>query len=141
MKIKCFFEGFKNANQAVRELKSTGFSNAYVDINDHYVTGNVTTNMAGTQSAPNLSGLVLGSERNDDPNPLLAASPMASGMGGFEEIADVNCCVIVETSEADAEKAIQVLKSLGGELDNPNFKIPKGLENVSIDDIISNMEI
>jgi len=71
--------------------------------------------------------------------PLAAASPMVSGMGGFEEIADVNYKVIVNTEDNNAEKAKQIIKKMGGDLNDPNFKMPEGLENISLDDLISDM--
>lgn len=134
MKIECFFQGFKNANGAVEELKSVGFSNAYSDINDHLTETNASEDVPGTRSAPRLSSLVLG-EGSADAGPLLAASPMVSGMGGFEEIADINCRVVVETSDNDAHKALDILRKFGGEFNSPNFEIPRGLESLSEDDI------
>ena len=71
--------------------------------------------------------------------PLAAASPMVSGMGGFEEIADVNYKVIVNTEDNNVEKAKQIIKKMGGDLNDPNFKMPEGLENISLDDLISDM--
>ena len=71
--------------------------------------------------------------------PLAAASPMVSGMGGFEEIADVNYKVIVNTEDNNAEKAKQIIKKMGGDLNDPNFKMLEGLENISLDDLISDM--
>lgn len=114
------------------------------DINDHYIgNDNSGTNNPGTDSSTNsLASLVL---RSDEPlsdprlGPLAAANPMVSGMGGFEEIADVNYKVIVETENKDAENAKQIIKKIGGDLNDPNFKMPKGLENISLDDLISTM--
>ena len=144
MKIESYFSGIKAANEAVEALKKVGINNAVADINDHY-TGNTNsgTNTPGTASSSNsLSSYVLSS---DDPlgdpmlGPLAAASPMVSGMGGFEEIADVNYKVIVNTEDNNEEKAKQIIKKMGGDLNDPNFKMPKGLENISLDDLISNM--
>lgn len=144
MKIESYFSGIKAANEAVEALKKVGINNAIADLNDHY-TGNTNsgTNLPGTASSSNsLASYVLSS---DDPlgdpmlGPLAAASPMVSGMGGFEEIADVNYKVIVNTEDNNAENAKQIIKKMGGDLNDPNFKMPKGLENVSLDDLISNM--
>jgi hypothetical protein len=144
MKIESYFSGIKAANEAVEALKKVGINNAVADLNDHYTGSNNTgTNTPGTASSSNsLSSYVLSS---DDPlgdpmlGPLAAASPMVSGMGGFEEIADVNYKVIVNTEDNNAENAKQIIKKMGGDLNDPNFKMPKGLENVSLDDLISNM--
>jgi len=64
---------------------------------------------------------------------------MASGMGGFEEIADVNYKVVVSANEKDKEKVNSIIKNLGGELENPNFKLPEGLENISFEEVIEEL--
>ena len=144
MKIESYFSGIKAANEAVEVLKQVGINNAVVDINDHYTgSNNPGTNLPNTASSTNsLSNYVLNS---DDPvgdpmlGPLSAASPMVSGMGGFEEIADVNYKVIINTDSGDEEKAKQIITKMGGDLNDTNFKMPKGLENISMDDLVSNM--
>lgn len=144
MKIESYFSGIKAANEAVEALKKVGINNAVADLNDHYTgNSNTGTNTPGTASSSNsLASYVLSS---DDPlgnpmlGPLAAASPMVSGMGGFEEIADVNYKVIVNTEDNNEEKAKQIIKKMGGDLNDPNFKMPKGLEYISLDDLISNM--
>ena len=144
MKIESYFSGIKAANLAVDALKKIGINDAVADLNDHYTgSNNPGTNNPGTASSSNsLSSYVLTS---DDPlgdpslGPLAAASPMVSGMGGFEEIADINYKVIVNTDSKNAERAKQVITKMGGDLNDPNFKMPKGLENISLDDLISNM--
>lgn len=143
MKIESFFSGIKAANEAVEALKRVGI-NAAVDINDHYTGNNNSgTNMPGTAISTNsLASYVLSSDEPiTDPSlgPLAAASPMVSGMGGFEEIADVNYKVIVNSVDRDSEKAKQIIKKMGGDLNDPNFKMPEGLQNISLDDLISNM--
>ena len=144
MKIESYFSGIKAANEAVEALKKVGINDAVADINDHYTgINNPGTNLPTTASSTNsLASYVL---TNDDPlgdpmlGPLAAASPMVSGMGGFEEIADINYKVIVNTDTKNEEKAKQVITKMGGDLNDPNFKMPKGLENISMDDLVSNM--
>lgn len=143
MKIESFFSGIKAANEAVEALKKVGI-NAVVDINDHYTGNNNSgTNMPGTHSSTNsLASYVLSSDTPlSDPSlaPLAAASPMVSGMGGFEEIADVNYKVIVDSEGEDDEKAKQIIKKIGGDLNDPNFKMPENFKNISLDDLIANM--
>lgn len=144
MKIEGYFSGIKSANETVEVLKKVGIKDAVADINDHY-TGNDNPgrNNPGTDSSTNsLASLVL---RSDEPlsdprlGPLAAANPMVSGMGGFEEIADVNYKVIVNTDSENEEKVKQIMKKMGGDLNDPNFKMPKGLENISLDDLVSTM--
>ena len=57
---------------------------------------------------------------------------LKSGMGGFEEVADFNSKVIVETDEANENKVKDMIKEAGGTLDNPNIEIPKRLEDLDI---------
>lgn len=86
---------------------------------------NIQINLAGTETGESLSGLVLGSNSDSvtmDRRPLTSASPMVSGMGRFDEVADVSYKVVVETSEDQTEKVRQILQNMGGTLDNPNVK-------------------
>lgn len=128
MQIEGYFANLKAANDAIKKLKDAGYHKAYLDMNDHYIDDrNVETNLAGTEMSTSLSGLVLESDSHGiirDKAPLAAASPMVSGMGGFEEVADVNCKVVVEAGTGGEEKAKQVLKDAGGDLSSPNFKKP-----------------
>lgn len=143
MKIISYFSGIKNANKAVEVLKENGYANAYADLNTHEIlnyTGG--GNEGGAVNSPNLSSLVLNSSNSlytTEQGPLAAASPMASGMGGFEEIADVNYKVVVSANEKDREKVNSIIKNLGGELENPNFKLPEGLENISFEEVIEEL--
>ena len=135
----------KNVNfgKAVEALKENGYDNAYSDLNTHEIlnyTGG--GNEGGAVNSPNLSSLVLNSSNSlytTEQGPLAAASPMASGMGGFEEIADVNYKVVVSVNEKDREKVNSIIKNLGGELENPNVKLPEGLENISFEEVIEEL--
>lgn len=69
-------------------------------------------------------------------SPLAAASPMASGMGTFEEIASIDCKVVVEGNNKNIENAKHIISSMGGTTEDPNGKIPKGIENISEDALI-----
>lgn len=142
MKNEYYFTGIKAANEAVEALKKAGIQ-AAVDINDHY-TGidNPGKNTPTTASSSNsLSSYVLNNDDHMNPGlgPLAAASPMVSGMGGFEEIADVNYKVIVNTGDLNEESVKQIIKKAGGDVDDPNFRMPEGLENISMDELISSM--
>lgn len=142
MKIDAYFRSIKRANDTVNKLKSSGYEKSFVDMKDNMPTDlDVATNLPGTKASGSNSGLVLNSEGhlpNDDPrkSPLEAASPMVSGMGGFEEITDFNCRVVVETDENNAEQINEILRNMGGKLDNPDLRIPehlKGIRNESVD--------
>ncbi|KZL91107.1 hypothetical protein [Clostridium magnum] len=140
MKIEAYFTGIKKANEAVNQLKNAGFNNSVADINDHYVEYNIGVNpvLPGNENAPNLSSLVLNSgPYAEDPTkrPLNAANPMVSGMGGFDEITDVNYKVIVNLNEADIDKAKQIINKIGGDFKDPNLDLPHRLEDLpNIDD-------
>ncbi|AQR94970.1 MULTISPECIES: hypothetical protein [Clostridium] len=144
MKLEGYFSGIKAANDAVETLKRAGITDAAADINEHYTgNNNPGTNLPTTASSTNsLANYVLTSDSPlGDPmlGPMAAASPMVSGYGKFEEIADVNYKVIVNADDQNAEKAKQIIVKMGGDLNDPNFKIPEGLKNVSIDDLVTNM--
>jgi hypothetical protein len=142
MKIEAYFRSIKRANDTVSKLKNSGYDKSFIDMKDNMSTDlNVATNLAGTEAAGSNSGLVLHSEghlSSDDPikSPLEAASPMVSGMGSFEEIADFNCRVVVEANPNNINKAKEILNSMGGKLDNPDLNIPehlKGIKNENVD--------
>ncbi len=143
MKNEYYFTGIKAANEAVEALKKAGI-NAVVDINDHY-TGidNPGRNTPTTASSSNsLSSYVLNNDDHMNPGlgPMAAASPMVSGMGGFEEISDINYRVIVNNAgDLNEEIVKQIVQKAGGDVNDPNFRMPKGLENISMDELISTM--
>ena len=135
MKIEGFFSRIKNANEAVEKLRKAGF-NSYADINEHYmVNNNVETNFPGNENTPSLSDLVL---RSGDPSeatdkaPLIAASPMVSGMGNFEEVMDVNYKVVVNAVNSKEAEAREILKSMGGDLESPNLNIPDRIKDLNL---------
>lgn len=138
MKLEGFFSGIKNANEAVEQLRQAGF-NSYADINEHYmVNNNVETNFPGNENTPSLSDLVLRSGDSSevtDKSPLIAASPMVSGMGNFEEVMDVNYKVVVDTANGDESQAREIIKSMGGDLQSPNLNIPDRVKDLNLRNI------
>lgn len=139
MKIEGYFDNIKKANEAVSKLNSEGFSGAFVDINEHNNNAYSQNGFAGQRDVSSLSGAVLGEDNikgERGSSPLAAASPMVSGMGRFEEVADINCKVIVEASEGNKEDAKNIITRMGGITDNPNTRLPKGLDNISEDAFI-----
>lgn len=136
MKVRGFFGDLKAANETVDKLNGAGFENAYVDANDHYI-GNrdVKIDLPGAAGGESLADLVLNSGGDNvdrDSSPLAAASPMVSGMAGFEEIADINYCVFVETGDNDSSKAEDIIKEMGGTLEDPNFSRNKAIARADI---------
>ncbi|MDP4089896.1 MAG: hypothetical protein Q8930_11580 [Bacillota bacterium] len=142
MKVEAYFRSLKAANDAVGKLKSSGYKDSAADLNDHYIFhNNPGQNRPGLDISSNSqASLVMksGSPLDDQRyGPLAAASPMVSGMGGFEEVADVNYRVTAEVDEKDEKRVRQMLNDMGGDLRNPNFKMPEGLDNISTDEVIS----
>jgi hypothetical protein len=135
MKVEAYFRGIKSANEAVDKLKSQGI-NAYSDLNDHYqVNTDIRTKEVGPLSSPSNSDLVLNSgtpSGSTGKSPLLAASPMVSGMGGFEEIADVNYKVIITVDSEKEAAAKSIIEAMGGSMQSPNLEVPKHLKDVDI---------
>ena len=135
MKIEGIFSNYKHANNTVDELKKNGFKNTFVDLNEHIIDDrNVRTNLPGTATGPSLSGLVLESGEyavDRSKAPLTAASPMVSGMGSFDEIAYYNCKVVVEVDHDKEETVENIIKKMGGEINDPNVQKPKGLDEIN----------
>ncbi|MDD7796327.1 hypothetical protein [Clostridium sp. 'White wine YQ'] len=139
MKIEGYFESIKNANEAVEKLRNAGFKGAFVDINEHRNDAYSQSGLVGSDVIPSLSQAVSGGIGNREEganSPLAAASPMASGMGGFDEIASINCKVVAEVSDRNIEDAKKIITSMEGTTDDPNTKIPKGLDNINEDELI-----
>jgi hypothetical protein len=139
MKVEGFFSGIKNANKAVEKLRQAGFNNSYADINEHYmVHNNMETNLPGSENTPSLSDLVLKSgdpSEFSDKSPLIAASPMVSGMGRFEEVMDVNYKVVANVSDNDKENVSEIIRSMGGDLNSPNLNLPDRIKDLKIRNI------
>jgi hypothetical protein len=138
MKLEAFFSGIKNANEAVEKLRQSGF-NSFADINDHYmINNNVETNFPGNENTPSLSDLVLRSgdaSEVSDKSPLIAASPMVSGMGRFEEVMDINYKVVVDVTVDNKTAASDILKSLGGDMQSPNLNIQDRVKDLNLKNI------
>lgn len=128
MKLSGYFRSVKRANVAVEELKKAGFK-ANLDLNDDVENFGNSLYTNGLAAAPANSSIVLRSgnfSRDDDVSPLAAANPMVSGMGGFEEIADVNAKV---SAEGDEEKIKKIIESLGGALEGPEVDLMSSIED------------
>ena len=138
MKIEGYFSSIKTANEVVEKLRSGGFKGAFVDINEHMNNAYSQSGLVGSEDISSLSEAVLGSGNRGERinSPLAAASPMASGMGGFEEIANINCKVVVEGNDANIGNAKNIISSMGGTTDDPNGRIPRGLDNINEDALI-----
>lgn len=133
MKIEGYFSNIKTANEVAEKLKSEGFNGAFTDINEHMNNAYTKSGVVGSRDISSMSQAIFGDEHGSS---LAAASPMASGMGGFEEIANINYKVVVEAKDGNAENAKEIIRRMGGTTEDPNGQIPKGLENIDEDDLI-----
>lgn len=128
MFIKGYFPTIKNANNAIKELKDKGHTDAVLDINDHQIDKmSIQTNNPGTENGGSYSALTLGSgeEVIDDVSktPLMAASPMASGMSGFEEISGFRCSIEMDISDNEYEAVKEIIRKNDGTLKDPNLNL------------------
>jgi predicted Fe-Mo cluster-binding NifX family protein len=57
-------------------------------------------------------------------------------MGNFEEVADINCKVVVEVSDGDIENAKSIINSMEGTTDDPNVRMPSELDKINEDALI-----
>lgn len=139
MRIVGYFNNLKEANEAVKALKEAGFENTFSDMNDHYIADqDVNHDLPGTENSVSLSGIIMHTGDIDmdmSKRPLAAADPAVSGMSDMEEITNINNKVVVETNFKNAKNAKSIMENMGGTLDDPNVKTPKGLENIDLEDI------
>ena len=139
IKIEGYFSNIKRANEVLAKLKSEGFKGAFVDMNEHINDVYSERGLVGSKEISSLSEAVLGKSSNSGEggsSPLAAASPMVSGMGSFEEVADINCKVVVNVNDENIENAKTIITSMDGTIDDPNIKIPGGLDNINEDELI-----
>ncbi|QAA35057.1 hypothetical protein [Clostridium manihotivorum] len=135
MKVEAYFDSIKTARETVDKLRNEGFKGAFVDINEHNNNIYSQRGLVGSDEIPTLSSAVLGDDDNN--SPIAAASPMASGMAGFEEIANINCKVVVEANDGEVEGAKSIIKDMGGTTENYNTgRIPEGLDKINEDYLI-----
>lgn len=119
-KIFAKFERMAEAKAAVDKLRSMGFKGAYMDMSDKMLDEySEELNPPGTEIGTSLSALVMNSTgvpHDASIAPLLAASPMVSGIGTFREIADQNSQLCVIAEEEKIEEIKQILRLLGGKI-------------------------
>lgn len=62
-----------------------------------------------------------------------AASSMVNGMGTFDEITNINYVVTVNASDNQKKEAKNIMKNMGGYLENPNVNREKSISDAEID--------
>jgi hypothetical protein len=114
MKLVGNFLKIETANQALSKLKGSGFTDAYIEIDDN--NNNIKRNLANKRGL-GLSKLII------DPNdvhahPLTSVSPLINVTAGFSEFNDSNYKLIVEADIGIIARAEELIKSLGGKIEN-----------------------
>ncbi|MDF2522672.1 MAG: hypothetical protein K0R31_313 [Clostridiales bacterium] len=117
-KIEVCFKKMLDARKAVLALKEMGYKDAHLDALDNVFSEySEEINVAGTDTGPSLSALVLNSGgRLDDVGraSLIAASPMVSGMGSFEQISEnLKVRLIVKVEDDKMDEIRNTLKEYG----------------------------
>ncbi|MBV4419503.1 hypothetical protein KM800_09175 [Clostridium tyrobutyricum] len=99
MRIEAYYNGIKNANNAVDQFKSAGFNDSAVDLNDKYIdfenyTYNFSDAITSSHSFSNSSYI---------PN------NVGDGMGSLNDVLNSNYKVVINT---DSDEKIDRLKTL-----------------------------
>ncbi|MDP4094743.1 MAG: hypothetical protein Q8920_15470 [Bacillota bacterium] len=119
-KIFADFARMVEARKTVEELKKMGYKDAHLDMAEKFSNEFASEiNAPGTSRAVSLSALVLKSNGhiyNVGKAPLLAADPMVSGSGHFEETADLNARLRVTVDDDKLDEIREILSKAGGKL-------------------------
>lgn len=117
-KIEVCFKKMLDAKKAVGALREMGYKNAHLDAVDNVFSEySEEITFTGTTTVASLSALILNpGGRLDDLGkaPLIAASPMISGFGSFEHVADnLRTRLIVKVEDDKLEEVRQTLREYG----------------------------
>ncbi|MEY8000037.1 hypothetical protein AB8U03_07465 [Clostridium sp. Mt-5] len=129
MRIEIYYNGIKNANNAMEKLKNAGFNNTAVDLNDNYI--DLYNSNSGLGSGINFSNIINseGSIRNSSQKVLDSGSPMLGGFGNLREIEDTNYKVIINSDSFDSQKLKEIIRETGGQIKN---SIPNTITNSNL---------
>ncbi|QGU93989.1 hypothetical protein GOM49_01540 [Clostridium bovifaecis] len=135
MKVEVFFNDIKEANEAANSINNSGLASAVVDLNEHYGADvNSQHRFPGTETAVNLSSLVLNTGEDYGPSsPLAAASPMASGMGSFKEVSSGNSYkLMVNTDSSNVDKVKNIINNFSGTLTDTSIDLSNSVKDIPI---------
>jgi hypothetical protein len=140
VKIEGYFRSIKDAKKAEDALKNANCKNVYIDMNEHNPNNmDPRANAPGTENGASLSALTLGSgeEVIEDfgKTPLMASSPMASGMAGFEEIANTDCRITAEVEKSSIQGVRKIIEENNGTLENPFINPQKAVKDMDIESV------
>lgn len=111
------FGNMIDARKTVEKLRNMGFKDACLDVVDRFTdefAGEI--NIAGSENGVSLSALVMKSAGhlfNVSKAPMLAADPMASGLGVYEEIGDFNTRLRVSVDDTKIDDVKKLLIESG----------------------------
>ncbi|MCC9295850.1 hypothetical protein ACFHWD_15285 [Clostridium sp. MT-14] len=118
MRIEIYYNGIKNANDAVKKLKNAGFQNAIVDLNDNYID----LYNANSDLEPDINfSNVINSDRfsrNSSQKVRTSGSPLLGGYGNSREIENTNYKVVINSDSFDSQKLKEILRETGGQIKN-----------------------
>lgn len=107
MRIEAFYTGLKSANYAVEKLKSNGFNNSAVDLNDNYIDFD--------NYKYNFSDVIINSGGFSDNS----YKPTAiNSSGNFQDVLNSHYKVVINSNsvEEDIVRLKQLISETGGKL-------------------------
>lgn len=117
--IRAYFEKMINAKKTVETLKSKGYKNAYLDINENTseeYSKEITP--PGMWNSSSLARIVLKTPRhifgNMEKTPLMAADPAVSGYSPNNQI--LNTHLIVNVESENTEEVKKFIEEMGGKI-------------------------
>ena len=128
MRIEIYYNGIKNANDAVKKLKNAGFQNAIVDLNDNYID----LYNANSDLEPDINfSNVINSDRfsrNSSQKVRTSGSPLLGGYGNSREIENTNYKVVINSDFFDSQKLKEILRETGGQIKNSTSAATNSLQ-------------
>ncbi len=117
--ILSYFKSMDDAKTAKEVLLQKGFDTVQIDTIDLIPdVDNAQLNSPISGSSTSQAGLSLYQGENilsPDAKILQAASPMVSGYGNFEEVADTNVILTVVTESERVREAVNIIEKHGGD--------------------------
>ncbi|WP_294182081.1 hypothetical protein [uncultured Clostridium sp.] len=121
MRVEIYYNGLKNANNAVEKLKNAGFPNAMVDLNDNYIDlYNTNSNL---ESDMNFSNVINSRKFTNDSSQKMSisGSPMSGGFENLREIENTNYKVVIDSDSFNLQKLKEVIGETGGQIRDHTF--------------------
>ena len=118
MRIEIYYSGIKNANNAVKKLKDSGFPNSIVDLNDSYI--DLYNTDSNPESGINFSNIINsgGFTRSSSQKVLASGSPMSGGYGNSRELENTNYKVVINSNFFDSQKLKEIVRETDGQIKN-----------------------